>query len=154
MNACEPLSDVVSIRRDRLRLWIAKNHGGSQVAFIAALAERGNEINQGELSGLLKTKSFGEKKARKLELMAGMPIGYLDGSTSLTTYTEVDSSAPPIHKVEDNRTIPFPKPKPDKWTQEAMEIFAKLNESQRAACVINLRAYLAAVGPPRHGQAL
>jgi SOS-response transcriptional repressor LexA len=36
------------------------------------------KANQGELSGLLKSKSFGEKKARSLEKLAGMPPNWLD----------------------------------------------------------------------------
>lgn len=65
--------DVVATRRNRLRLWIKDNFGGVPARFIDATG-----INQGELSGLLNTKSFREKKARKLETQAGMPDGWLD----------------------------------------------------------------------------
>lgn len=154
MNNIDMRPDVVSIRRERLRLWIATHHDGSQVAFIAHCAERGHELNQGELSGLLKEKSFGEKKARKLELIANMPIGHLDGMTGVTKYSTHEEATTGKTLAVNSEAIPFPKPKLDRWTKEAMEIFAKLNEAQRAACVVNLRAYLAAVGPHRHGQAL
>lgn len=60
-------------RRVRLQLWIDDECEGSQSRFIEI-----TDINQGELSGLLKKKSFGEKKARKLEGQAGMPNRYLD----------------------------------------------------------------------------
>ncbi|ASK28383.1 3,4-dihydroxy-2-butanone-4-phosphate synthase [Neisseria chenwenguii] len=65
--------DITELRRRNLRLWIDRHYGGRQSRFIAAVA-----INQGELSALLKNKSFGEKKARKLELAATMPALWLD----------------------------------------------------------------------------
>jgi len=68
----------VAQRRRYLRKWLLDNFGGSQAAFLADLEERGHEMNQGELSGLLKKKSFGEQKARSLEEKAGMPHRYLN----------------------------------------------------------------------------
>lgn len=68
----------IAIRRRRLRQWIDDHFEGSQVRFLANCSDRGHEINQGELSGLLKQKSFGEKKARKIEAMAGMPPFHLN----------------------------------------------------------------------------
>ncbi len=62
----------VSLRRERLKQWIDERFNGSQAAFVAATG-----INQGELSGLLKSKSFGEKRAASLEAAAKMPAGYL-----------------------------------------------------------------------------
>ena len=64
---------VVEGRRRLLREWIDSRYGGVQAAFIEDAG-----INQGELSGLLKTKSFGEKRARSLEEKARMPRFYLD----------------------------------------------------------------------------
>ncbi|MDO5638779.1 MAG: bifunctional 3,4-dihydroxy-2-butanone-4-phosphate synthase/GTP cyclohydrolase II [Neisseria sp.] len=66
--------NTVTLRRHNLRQWIARCHGGQQSAFAEAAA-----LNQGELSSLLKNKSFGEKKARKIEAAAGMPAMWLDG---------------------------------------------------------------------------
>lgn len=66
---------IVEGRRRRLREWIDAHYGGVQAAFIEQTG-----INQGELSGLLKSKSFGEKRARSLEEKAGMPPFFLDGS--------------------------------------------------------------------------
>lgn len=63
---------VVAARRARLQAWIDTHYKGSQASFIAATG-----INQGELSGLLKNKSFGEKRAASLEIQARMPAGYL-----------------------------------------------------------------------------
>lgn len=65
---------IVATRRRRLREWIDTHHRGSQAAFVMATT-----INQGELSGLLKDKSFGEKKAAAIEASANMPAGYLSG---------------------------------------------------------------------------
>ncbi|MCG9075389.1 S24 family peptidase [Laribacter hongkongensis] len=65
--------EIVQNRRARLRLWIDQHCAGSQAQFVSQTG-----INQGELSGLLRTKSFGEKKARSLEGMVGMPSGWLD----------------------------------------------------------------------------
>jgi phage repressor protein C with HTH and peptisase S24 domain len=74
----EPTS--VTTRRQQLQLWIDERFGGVQSAFLEDVAARtGKPPNQGEMSGLLSgKKSFGEKKARKLEFQAGMPDGYLD----------------------------------------------------------------------------
>jgi hypothetical protein len=67
-------AEIVAARRKRLRDWIAQHHKGSQASFIRATNP---QINQGELSGLLKDKSFEQKRALKLEKQAGMPTGYL-----------------------------------------------------------------------------
>lgn len=60
-------------RRARLRQWIDEHFGGSQSAFVLK-----HGLNQGEISSLLKDKSFGGVKARNLEVAAGMPERYLD----------------------------------------------------------------------------
>jgi len=65
-------SPIVKARRERLQEWIDTHYGGSRSAFIQAAS-----IHHGELSGLLRTKSFGERRAESLEKAAGMPPGYL-----------------------------------------------------------------------------
>lgn len=65
-------------RRRRLRQWIDERFGGSHSAFIASTNDGEKQINQGELSGLLRNKSFGEKRARRLEEQAKMPAFYLE----------------------------------------------------------------------------
>lgn len=67
------IMDIVETRRLRLKQWIDKIYQGYQARMVDDIG-----INQGELSGLLKSKSFGEKKARSLENQARMPQGYLD----------------------------------------------------------------------------
>lgn len=75
--------DTTTIRRKNLQLWIDEKFGGVQAEFINFTG-----INQGELSGLLKKKSFGEKKARSLEKLAGMPNLWLDIQTEKTPNAE------------------------------------------------------------------
>lgn len=65
--------DVVANRRLKLRAWIDEKHNGNQSSFVSLTG-----INQGELSLLLRNKSFGEKKARSIEKLAGMPTNWLD----------------------------------------------------------------------------
>ena len=60
-------------RRARLRQWIDERFQGSQAEFVSA-----HKLNQGEISGLLKDKSFGGVKARNLEAQVGMPEHYLE----------------------------------------------------------------------------
>lgn len=82
-------SPVVSYRRKRLQNWIDRHYGGVQSAFIAATG-----VNQGELSGLLRSKSFGEKRARRLEQQARMPNGYLD------LFSATDDAVKPISSFD------------------------------------------------------
>jgi hypothetical protein len=64
--------EIQEIRRARLALLI-KNEYGTQAKFIEATGE-----NQSEISGLLRSKSFGERKARKLEEKCRLPRGWFD----------------------------------------------------------------------------
>src|SRR5471030_1867168 len=64
---------IQQIRRHRLRQLIHEQYDKSQAKFIDDTGE-----NQGEISALLRNKSFGEKKARKIEQKAGKPSGWLD----------------------------------------------------------------------------
>ncbi len=66
-------NDVITTRRKRLRLLIDERFGGKQAALVSQIG-----INQGELSGLLEKKSFGEKKARSLEKQLKLPNLWLD----------------------------------------------------------------------------
>jgi|GEM_PF-836973 len=66
------LDKIMAARRARLRTWIDVHHNGSQTAFVQKTG-----INQGELSGLLRFKTFGDGRAASLEQIADMPKGYL-----------------------------------------------------------------------------
>lgn len=81
-------------RRKQLRRWIDENFNGSQVAFIASTNDGEKQINQGELSALLKDKSFGEKRARSLEKQAHMPPRYLDANLEVPATTYVREPLP------------------------------------------------------------
>jgi hypothetical protein len=69
--------EIQEIRRARLRQLIDERYEGSQSLFIDRTGE-----NQGEISALLRSKSFGEKKARKLEIKCELPAGWLDAKSS------------------------------------------------------------------------
>ncbi|MCC2961417.1 hypothetical protein LK540_13390 [Massilia sp. IC2-278] len=74
--------EIQDIRRARLAQLIDERYEGSQARYIDETGE-----NQGEISALLRTKkSFGERKARKLEAKSNLPIGWLD--------TPIDRPAP------------------------------------------------------------
>lgn len=119
---------AADIRRRQLRQWIAMHFDGVQSEFIKSTNDGTTQINQGELSGLLSSKSFGEKRARRLEEQAKMPRGYLDGvqaqaSSALHTGEEVANSyhkeAPPparwpfssvtLHRLEKLRKLLGPQ---------------------------------------------
>ena len=65
--------NITELRRANLRQWIDERCGGRQALFAQTAG-----VNPGELSALLKNKSFGEKKARKIEQAAAMPAMWLD----------------------------------------------------------------------------
>lgn len=92
-----PTADAVANRRRQLQRWIDEKFNGVQTAFIASTNDGQKQLNQGELSGLLKTKSFGEKRAHTLEIQAHMPPGYLDQRTQHTNTTTKHIAQEPIH---------------------------------------------------------
>ncbi|TQJ94713.1 hypothetical protein [Achromobacter sp. SLBN-14] len=63
----------MQVRRDRLRAWISAHYPNTR----AFCLEHG--LNESEISQLLRTKSFGSRRARNLEAQAGMPLRYLEG---------------------------------------------------------------------------
>lgn len=69
---------AIANRRARLREWIDTHFGGSHALFIASTNNGEKQMNQGELSALLRNKTFGERRARSLEAMANMPPRYLE----------------------------------------------------------------------------
>lgn len=96
-------TDIVAARRRNLKRWIDQHFNGNQASFLAGIAERtGEKANQGELSGLLGTKSFGEKKARKLEIQASMPFMHLD-TTSPQSVSRSDATPSDSHHISVRR---------------------------------------------------
>ncbi len=129
---------VVANRRSRLKLWIDTNCGGSQKLFIASTNDGEKQINQGELSGLLRSKSFGEKRARALERQAKMPAGYLD--TDITANNDQQGrfdekalpqkgNAWPFNKVSQERLANLKSSLGDQGFAEAINDMDELLES-------------------------
>lgn len=66
--------DTVEVRRQRLKALVNERYRGIQANMV-----RDTGINAGELSGLMRNKHFGEKKARALERQLGLPDLWFDG---------------------------------------------------------------------------
>ena len=107
---------ITDTRRVKLRNWIDLHCNGTQSEFLTSCARNGYELSQSELSGLLRKKSFGEKKARAIEIGAGMPLRYLDTPNGYTTTPPV--SAPPAVRepTPASRWMwPFKKIRPEQY---------------------------------------
>jgi phage repressor protein C with HTH and peptisase S24 domain len=87
--------EIVDIRRARLAQLIRERYE-SQADFVSKTG-----YNQGEVSALLKNKSFGEKKARKIETDCGLPAGWLDTSsdTHVAALRESESTIPGAMRI-------------------------------------------------------
>ncbi len=110
MVSTTPLtSAVVHNRRTQLRRWIDTYFDGNQAAFGASTNDGKSQVNQGEVSGLLKEKSFGEKRARRLEQQAHMPPGYLESTESPTEYPSraAQQVQEPLHGIA---AVPIARP--------------------------------------------
>lgn len=80
--AAREVNEDTANRRRQLKAWIDEHFDGIQAKFVHA-----HDLNQGEISGLMNSKSFGSVKARNLEKKAGMPTRYLDARTSAESHT-------------------------------------------------------------------
>lgn len=91
-----PEDPAIANRRRQLKRWIDAHFAGSQALFIASTNDGEKQLNQGELSALLKNKTFGERRARSLELQAKMPPRYLEqGADAVhSAHTAQESSFP------------------------------------------------------------
>ncbi len=76
---------AVEVRRTKLRQWI-DTHFRSVKAFADKYG-----LSQSDISGLLRNKSFGSRRARNLEAKVGMPPDYLE--------TEVAPGEPIVHTI-------------------------------------------------------
>lgn len=112
----EPSTDtpVVAARRRQLQRWIDEKHAGSHKDFIAATFDGEKQINQGELSGLLRRKSFGEKRARSLEKLAGMPAMYLDERGSKRPESSAEAVVHTLREAAPGES-PAPAQSPPAW---------------------------------------
>lgn len=101
-------SETQANRRRQLQRWIDEKFNGLQSAFIASTNDGNKQLNQGELSALLRTKSFGERRAASLEAQAHMPKGYLDQKPTITTHHFVEQSrGQPVNLPASKMTWPF-----------------------------------------------
>lgn len=88
-------------RRRRLHELIATRYHGRQVDFVRESGE-----SQSEVSGILNgNKSFGEKKARKIENTLGLPHGWLDAVDADTAVPEGAASGSKHQSVARNRLL-------------------------------------------------
>ena len=100
---------VLANRRRQLKKWIDQNCGGMQSIFIASTNDGQKQINQGELSAMLKNKPIREKRARSLEAQAGMPPHYLDLPADVANPMALQEPDQPTATIPDHakRTWPF-----------------------------------------------
>jgi len=112
---------IQDIRRQRLRQLIRERYDDSQARFIDETGE-----NQGEISGLLRTKSFGEKKARNLEKKAGLPTGWLDLHASEVPATTPSENQPAPQKA--STTAPHLVPAPHIAQGEVALVYVTMAE--------------------------
>lgn len=104
---------AIANRRARLQEWIDTHFGGSKTLFLASTNNGDKQMNQGELSALLRNKTFGERRARSLEAIAHMPPRYLDtpqGSAAAAP----QSTAHLAQDEPKNVLAPAPSPMPQK----------------------------------------
>lgn len=141
---------IAAHRRARLRQWIDTLFEGRQADFISDCFGNEYHIAQSELSGLLKAKSFGEKKARSIEVGARMPPFWLDKDTLPIKFDGLpDPNTVSRHLLAEEARAPY-----DIWTAEIVRIMMTLTPSQREGALATLRGYVQNLGPPRDGQAL
>jgi hypothetical protein len=88
--------EIQDTRRKRLALLIEQKFDGSQAKFVEHTGE-----NQGEVSGLLRSKSFGERKARKIEAKCDLPKFWLD--EDFDPASKVMAMPPRIHQDQNTR---------------------------------------------------
>lgn len=112
--------NIQEIRRLRLAQLIAERYRGSQAAFIAETGE-----NQGEVSALLKTKSFGERKARKIEVKCDLPAGWLD--------VDAGSEGTPLVRLVETRSLPDKTKEFAKEVAALITMYGQATETSRVA---------------------
>lgn len=91
--------DKEKTRRTNLNALIEDRFNGKQASFVEATG-----ANQGEISTLISGKrTFGERKARKLEKLANLPDGWLDRKNIGIPIQAVDDDNPPADAVQIRR---------------------------------------------------
>lgn len=118
-----------------------------QTELANALGETPQTVNNWEARGI------SQRGANVAQRKIGCDANWLLGKSE-TIYQTSRGNSIAHTEINDRAVISLPPAKPDKWTTRATEIMSQLNEAQRAACVIYLETYLAAVAPPKDGQTL
>lgn len=103
--------EIQEIRRARLAQLIRERYDGSQARFVDETGE-----NQSEVSGMLRVKSFGERKARKLEAKCQVPVGWFDIEDE-----EAARKALRTEKEQASPSILRPLPRPELTVVENVE---------------------------------
>jgi len=143
MPECQTIFKPAQARRAQLRLWIDTHCQGLQINFLESCLKNNYELSQSELSGLLKEKSFGEKKARAIEVGAGMPIGFLDQPSTQAPLVAQEPVAQ--YRVNPSTLDPL--------ISQAVELFQALPAHHREGALAMLRMYIGQLSPPATGQA-
>lgn len=140
----KPISsaDAVANRRKQLQRWIDEHFNGVKAAFIASTNDGVKQLNQGELSGLLKTKSFGEKRAETLEALAHMPRGYLDQRPITSSANQLHSAQEPQSDAKVVTTLSIRWPFKSVSYQRLVSLEKKLGKSQYSAALVDMDAHL------------
>ena len=118
-----------------------------QTELANALGETPQVVNNWEARGI------SQRGANTAQIKLGCDANWLLGKKE-TVYQTSQGNSIAHHEVNDRNVVQIPPPKLDKWTTRAVEIMSQLNDAQRAACVVNLEMYLAAVASPQDGQTL
>lgn len=74
------MSDIFQVRRRNLVAYIDEKHEGNRAEFCRAIGKNPNLINLALTKNKEYRKNIGEKLARDIEQLAGMPSGWLDQS--------------------------------------------------------------------------
>ncbi|WP_155808197.1 hypothetical protein [Bordetella petrii] len=114
----------MQVRRDQLRAWIS-SHYSSARAFC-----QDNGLNESEISQLLRTKSFGPRRARKLEEQAKMPLRYLEGPA-------LRSASGKSAAVKESHDPPWP------FHHSSYDDFMSLSPHKRAELDIRVSEFIA-----------
>jgi len=123
--------NIQDTRRARLAQLIEEQYGGSQTKFVEKTGE-----NQSEISGLLRTKSFGERKARKLEERAGVECGWLDMSATPSPQ-EGSRNDTPVHYIPKAKPVEHSVKRGYVAAQEEPEWMALVYLTQRELDLIS-----------------
>lgn len=115
----------IEIRRKQLKAWITARYASTR-AFCTAYG-----LNESEVSQLLRSKSFGSRRARNIEASAGMPYRYLEGAN------EGVPVGPQINAITKPATFAWP------FHSSSYDDFMALSPQKRAELDIRISEFIA-----------